>query len=71
MIYVLWDLRSNNMLNTYDNLDEVRQLLSEAVKTHGESALECVMLLEDDPSAEDKTFIGVGSELLSFIRDAA
>lgn len=71
MIYEFWDVRTNNILAAYESREEAEELIRRAVQKNGPIALEWVMLLEDDPSAEDKTFIGVGSELLSFIRDAA
>lgn len=71
MIYEFWDLRSNNLINAYDSEDEVRRLLREAVETHGDSAVEYLMLIEDDPSTNTSRRIGIGSELLAYIRDAA
>ncbi len=71
MIYELWDVRSNNILDAFDSRDEVIEALRRAVSRHGELAVEFVMLLEDDPSAPDKTVVGIGSELLAYVRDAA
>jgi hypothetical protein len=71
MIYEFWDVRTNNILAAYESREEAEELIRRAVQENGPIALEWVMLLEDDPSAEDKTFIGVGSELLTFLRDAA
>jgi hypothetical protein len=71
MIYEFWDVRTNNILAAYESREEAEDLIRRAVRENGPIALEWVMLLEDDPSADDKIFIGVGSDLLTFIRDAA
>ena len=71
MIYEFWDLRSNNLINTYDSDDDARRLIREAVEKHGDSAVEFLMLIEDDPETDSFRRIGIGSELLAYIRDAA
>ena len=59
------------MLNTYDTLDDVRQLFAEAVRKHGDTALENIMLLEEDLEGDTMRRLGVGSELLAYVRDVA
>jgi hypothetical protein len=71
MIYEFWDMRSNNILNAFDSKDEAIKAIRDAVQSHGEMVVEFLMLVEDDPSADAKKLIGIGSELLSYIRDAA
>ena len=71
MIYELWDLRSNNLINSYESEDEVRRLIREAVASDGEVAVEWLMVVEDDPTSDYFRRIGIGSELLAYIRDAA
>lgn len=71
MIYEFWDIRSNNILDAFDSKDEAIEALRRAVSRHGEQAVEFLMLLEDDPSASAKTVMGIGSELLAYVRDAA
>jgi hypothetical protein len=71
MIYELWDLRSNNLINSYGSEDEVRTLIREAVASHGELAVEWLMVIEDDPNSDYFRRIGIGSELLTYVRDAA
>lgn len=71
MIYEFWDIRSNNILDAFDSREEAIEVLRRAVSEHGELAVEFLMLLEDDPSAPAKTVIGIGSELLAYVRDAA
>ena len=71
MIYELWDIRSNNLINAYDSEDEVRKLIRDAVASDGELAVEWLMLVEDDPNSDYFRRIGIGSELLAYIRDAA
>jgi hypothetical protein len=71
MIYELWDVRSNNILDAFDSRDETIDALRVAVRQHGELAVEFVILLEDDPAAPAKSVVGIGSELLPLIRDAA
>ncbi len=71
MIYELWDLRSNNLINSYDSEDEVRTLIRDAVALDGDFADEWLMVIEDDPNSDHFRRIGVGAELLAYIRDAA
>jgi hypothetical protein len=71
MIYEFWDVRSNNILDAFDSREEAIEALRRAVSRHGELAVEFLMLLEDDPSAPEKTIVGIGSELLAYVRDAA
>jgi hypothetical protein len=71
MIYELWDLRSNNLINSYESEDDVRALLRDAVALDGDLAVEWLMVVEDDPNSEYFRRIGIGSELLAYIRDAA
>ena len=70
-IYEFWDLRSNNILDAVESKAEAIELLRSAVEEHGEIVVEFLMLLEDDPNADRKHLLGVGSELLSYIRDVA
>lgn len=71
MIYELWDIRSNNILDAYESKSEAIDALRTAIREHGDLAVEFLMLLEDDPGQDDKTLIGIGSELLTYVRDAA
>jgi hypothetical protein len=72
MIYEFWDIRSNNILDAFDSKSDAIEAIRNAVRQHGEWAVEFVMLLEDDPGREEaKTVLGIGSELLAYIRDAA
>lgn len=71
MIYELWDLRSNNLINSYDSEEEVRTLIREAVAAQGDFAVEWLMVVEDDPNSDYFRRIGIGSELLAYVRDAA
>jgi len=71
MIYELWDLRSNNLINSYETEDEVRALIRDAVASDGDLAVEWLMVVEDDPNSDYFRRIGMGSELLAYIRDAA
>ncbi len=71
MIYEFWDVRSNNILDAFDSKEEAIEALRRAVSLHGELTVEFLMLLEDDPLAPDKTVVGIGSELLAYVRDAA
>ena len=71
MIYEFWDIRSNNILDAVGSKAEAIEAIRNAVKQDGELAVEFVMLLEDDPNNDAKTLLGVGSELLAYVRDAA
>lgn len=71
MIYEFWDLRSNNLINSYDSEEAARTLIQRAIETYGDGAVEHLMLIEDDPHSEYFRRIGIGSELLAYIRDAA
>ena len=71
MIYEFWDVRSNNLINAYETEEEARALLREAVDKYGDLAVEWLMLIEDDPESDYFRRIGIGSELLAYLRDAA
>ncbi len=71
MIYEFWDIRSNNILDAYESKSEAIEAIRTTVKEHGDLAVEFLMLLEDDPTLEAKTILGIGSELLAYVRDAA
>jgi hypothetical protein len=71
MIYELWNLRSNNLIHTYDTEEEIRRLIRDAVASDGDLAVEWLMVVEDDPDSDYFRRIGIGSELLAYIRDAA
>lgn len=71
MIYEFWDLRSNNLINSYGSEDEARTLIRRAIEQYGDGAVENLMLIEDDPDSDYFRRIGIGSELLTYIRDAA
>jgi len=71
MIYEFWDIRSNNILDAFETKDEAVQALRNAVQKDGEWVVEFVMLLEDDPDKNAKAVLGIGSEPLAYIRDAA
>jgi len=71
IIYEFWDIRSNNILDAFDSKTEAIEQLRSAVEEHGEMVVEFLMLLEDDPNAGSKHLLGVGSELLSYLRDVA
>jgi len=71
MIYEFWDIRSNNILDAFASKADAIEAIRNAVNQDGELAVEFVMLLEDDPTSDAKTVLGIGSELLAYIRDAA
>ena len=71
MIYEFWDVRSNNLINAYETEEEARSLLREAVEKYGDMAVEWLMLIEDDPESDYFRQIGIGSELLAYVRDVA
>lgn len=71
MIYEFWDLRSNNLINSYETETEALELLRQAIAKHGDIAVESLMLIEDDPESDYFRRIGIGSELLAYVRDAA
>jgi hypothetical protein len=71
MIYEFWDIRSNNILDAFESKSEAIEAIRNAVLQDGDLAVEFVMLLEDDPTKDAKTLLGVGSELLAYVRDAA
>ncbi len=71
MIYEFWELRSNNLINSYESGAEALELLREAIEKHGDRAVEFLMLIEDDPESDSFRRIGIGSELLAYARDAA
>lgn len=71
MIYEFWDIRSNNILDVFDSKYDAIEAIRTAVRQGGEWTVEFVMLLEDDPETDAKTVLGIGSELLAYVRDAA
>jgi hypothetical protein len=71
MVYEFRDLRSNNLINSYGSEEGARKLLQDAIERHGEVAVEHLMLIEDDPNSDYFRRIGIGSELLAYVRDAA
>lgn len=71
MVYEFWDLRSNNLINSYETETEALELLRAAIEKHGDIAVEHLMLIEDDPESDRFRRIGIGSELLAYVRDAA
>jgi hypothetical protein len=70
VIYEFWDLRSNNLINAVSSENEAREMLRCAVDEHGEWAVEFLMLIEDDLANDTFRRIGIGSELLVYIREA-
>jgi plasmid stability protein len=71
MIYEFWDVRSNNLVDAVSSEAEAREMLRRAVTEQGEWIVEFLMLIEDDPATDSFRRIGIGSELLDYIRDAA
>jgi hypothetical protein len=71
MIYEFWDVRSNNLVDAVSSEVEAREMLRRAVAQQGEWVVEFLMLIEDDPATDTFRRIGIGSELLAYIRDAA
>lgn len=64
-IHEFWDLRSNNLINSYDTEEDALRLIREAIAKYGDVAVEHLMLIEDDPANDTFRRIGIGSELLS------
>lgn len=71
MIYEFWDLRSNNLVDAVSSEAEARDMLRRAIEKQGEWVVEWLMLIEDDPGSDSFRRIGIGSELLAYVRDAA
>jgi hypothetical protein len=71
MVYEFWDMRSNNIVDAYDSKAEARDMLRKAIKQQGEFVVDFLMLVEDDPNTDYFRRIGIGSELLAYVRDAA
>jgi hypothetical protein len=71
MTYEFWDVRTKNLLGAFESKDKAIQALRNAVHQDGAWVVEFVMLLEDDAESGHKNLLGVGSELLFYIRDAA
>ena len=71
MIYEFWDVRSNNIVTTAESESEAREMLNRAFEQQGEWVVEFLMLIEDDPESDSFRRIGIGSELLAYVRDAA
>ncbi len=71
MIYEFWDVRSNNIVTTAESESEAREMLNRAIEQQGEWVVEFLMLIEDDPESDSFRRIGIGSELLAYVRDAA
>lgn len=71
MIYEFWDLRSNNLVDAVSSENEARDRLRRAIAEQGEWVVEWLMLIEDDPKSDAFRRIGIGSELLAYVRDAA
>ncbi len=71
MIYEFWDLRSNNLVDAVTSEVEAREMLRRAVAQQGEWVVEFLMLIEDDPANDTFRRIGIGSELLAYIREVA
>ena len=71
MIYELWDLRSNNLINSYEQRMKSDGSFEKRSPSDGEFAVEWLMVVEDDPDSDYFRRIGIGSELLAYIRDAA
>lgn len=71
MIYEFWDLRSNNLVDAVGTEAEALDILRRAIEQQGEWVVEFLMLIEDDPESDTFRRIGIGSELLAYVRDAA
>ncbi len=71
MIYEFWDLRSNNLIDAVSSEADAREMLRRAIEQQGEWVVEWLMLIEDDPDSDSFRRIGIGSELLVYLRDAA
>ena len=71
MIYEFWDLRSNNLIDAVGTEAEALDMLRRAIEQQGEWVVELLMLIEDDPESDHFGRIGIGSELLAYVRDAA
>ena len=63
--------RGHPLINAYETEAEALELLGEAIEKHGDLAVEHLMLIEDDPEADTFRRIGIGSELLAYVRNAA
>ena len=71
MIYEFWDLRSNNLVDAVGTEAEALDILRHAIEQQGEWVVEFLMLIEDDPESDTFRRIGIGSELLAYVRNAA
>lgn len=62
MFYELWDVKSGNIINTYDTEDEALTIVRDLVAINGpEYAVALALGLEDDE--ENTTLVAKGAEL--------
>lgn len=69
MFYELWDVRSGNIINTYDTEGEALAVVRDLVAANGpEYAHGLSLAIEDD--AQDTTLVAKGTELAQRARSA-
>lgn len=70
MIYELWDMKTVNLVVSYENEAEALAVVREAVAHHGESYVEGLALIREDDRGESHT-VAEGRSLLDHAAAAA
>ena len=71
MVYEFWDIRTNNLVDAFDTEHEALAALRQALQKQGERVVEFLMLIEDNPDADESRVLGIGLELLDHAKSAA
>lgn len=71
MVYEFWDMRTNNLIDTYESEEDALRALRHVIWDQGERVVEFLMLIEDDLDSDESRVVGIGSQLLDRARSAA
>lgn len=71
MVYEFWDIRTHNLIATFDSELEALGAVREIAQEQGERALEFLMVIEDDYDNDKSRVVGIGLELQDLAKSTA
>lgn len=63
MVYEFWDIRTHNLIATFDSELEALSTVRDIAQEQGERALEFLMIIEDVYDHDKSRMVGIGLEL--------